>query len=313
MHELDMCRIGESLSDERDLFPISVLGTDGKVIISTLPSGKAPGADLFGDLHPLERVRFASDLEDLQWRRLFFRAKDGGFILHGGMCCSHGVILAVRALDVDSRAFVRAARDFGYEELRTVSGWCYNQKASSAASNAASAAEPILFMRELEGLFEDAQRASFLSERETERSLNGFTQLARVRAQVSYQISDTALLRDIDGRMIGAVALIASSLSNAAGGDGYIYITFRERAKRLWLEIEIPAAVKSKRPCAARKLELDKLSAMCSHMWGLKCKNFRAEDLGTSVKICYSPTVFDPTAEGLMQDARLKRRSWEGG
>lgn len=276
---------------------LSVLRSDGKVIISTLPSGPASGADLFRRLHPLERARIFSDPEALQGKRLLLPSASGGHLLYTGMCVSHGVIISAETEDIPACALLRGAQTCGFEPLklrRAPKARCQNEDMTAAANFAAS-------MIEIEQLFENASRIALTTEQAAEELICAFTRLSGVTARVCFDgICTPSLLQGVDGKTLGTAAIIASALA----GDGKeLSVIFRERSKRLWAEIGfcLPARGRT-------KAKLDELEGLCRGIEAFECKNFSISQDGTAVRLSYSPTVFDPTAEGLMQNNEIKRK-----
>lgn len=287
---------------------LSLLGADGRVIISTLPSGPAPGADLFRRLLPSEKENILSSSEPTQNKRLFLPAPNGAFLLYTGMCASHGVILAAKSRKIPSANLYGAAAGCGFEKTRLrcpprLSAEAVCGEDSTVAANFAAR------MIELEQLFEDADRLDLTSDKASV-FLDSLARLSGRTVRLSLEgVGDPSLLREIDGKALGIAFLTAISLTDEGG---MLSVTLRESSARLWAVFEIPCSPRFGRS----KTELDELERVCGGLEAFERKKFSIAHSDTSITLTFSPTVFDPTAEGLMQNHGLcqktERRGFRG-
>ena len=268
---------------------VSILDPDGKVIISTLPSEFASGADLLKALHPVLRRELATG-EGTDSDRYFFRTDDGAFILLTGLLKTHGVMLAVGSDSVKSEEFARIFAKYGFEAL-----------SGNACTHAVcpSAAEALRFALGLERLF-SKDGAPIITDRRAQKFFNGFSSVANVRAEIGQTVHRKALFDGVDYVALGLATLLVSALASSLGA-AEILVSLGETNDQRSVKAEFEVNVGANAPDA------QDIEALFSGILALKCKNLHVENKGSSLVFSLCPAVFDPDAQGLMQGPGVTR------
>lgn len=268
---------------------VSILDPDGKVIISTLPSEFASGADLLKALHPALRRELATG-EGTDSDRYFFRTDDGAFILLTGLLKTHGVMLAVGSDSVKSEEFAKISAKYGFEAL-----------SGNACTHAVcpSAAEALRFALGLELLF-SKDGAPIITDHRAQKFFNEFSSVANVRAEIGQTVRRKALFDGVDYVALGLATLLVSALASSLGA-AEILVSLGETNDQRSVKVEFEVNVGANAP-DARDTE-----ALFSGILALKCKNLHVENKGSSLVFSLCPAVFDPDAQGLMQGPGVTR------
>ena len=87
----------------------------------------------------------------------------------------------------------------------------------------------------------------------------------------------------------------------AARGCREISVSVKETDDRRSLKAELAVDLACSPPDAQA------IEALFGGVFGLKCKNFHAEYIGSTLVFSLCPAVFDPDAEGLMQGGGILR------
>ena len=269
---------------------VSILDPDGKVIISTLPSESASGADLLKALHPALRRELATG-EGTDSDRYFFRTDDGAFILLTGLLKTHGVMLAVGSDSVKSEEFARISAKYGFEAL--------SGNACTHAVERQLSTEALRFVLRLERLF-SKDGAPIITDRRAQKFFNGFSSVANVRAEIGQTVRRKALFDGVDYVALGLATLLVSALASSLGA-AEILVSLGETDDRHSVKAEFEVNVGANVPDA------QDTEALFSGILALKCKNLHVENKGSSLVFSLCPAVFDPDAQGLMQGPGVTR------
>ena len=270
---------------------VAVLDPDGRVIISTLPSEITSGADLFKELLPADRRMFATG-EGLNFDRYFFASENGEYILLTGLLETHGVVLAVVSDRPTSQSLGRSAARYGFEELASKS-------AAPPSEDGRAASENIIFALDLERRFSE-KRAPFTTKDSAASFFNSFSSLADVHARIERTVERRSLFEGVDYKTLGLATLLVCAFA-AARGCREISVSVKETDDRRSLKAELAVDLACSPPDAQA------IEALFGGVFGLKCKNFHAEYIGSTLVFSLCPAVFDPDAEGLMQGGGILR------
>ena len=268
---------------------VSILDPDGKVIISTLPSEFASGADLLKALHPALRRELAAG-EGTDSDRYFFCTDDSAFILLTSLLKTHGVMISVGSDSVKSEEFARISAKYGFEAL-----------SGNACTHAVcpSAAEALRFALGLERLF-SKDGAPIITDRRAQKFFNGFSSVANVRAEIGQMVRRKTLFDGVDYVALGLATLLVSALASSLGA-AEILVSLGETDDRRSVKAEFEVNVGANAPDA------QDIEVLFGGILALKCKNLHVENKGSSLVFSLCPAVFDPDAQGLMQGQGVTR------
>ena len=268
---------------------VSILDPDGKVIISTLPSDFASGADLLKALHPALRRELATG-ESTDSDRYFFRTDDGAFILITSLLKTHGIMLAVGSDSVKSEDSTRISAKYGFEALSS---------SPFVRAERPLAAEALRFALGLERLF-SKDGAPIITDRRAQKFFNGFSSVANVRAEIGQTVRRKALFEGVDYGALGLATLLVSALASSLGA-AEILVSLGETDDRRSVKTEFEVNVGANAP------DEQDTEALFGGILALKCKNLHVENKGSSLVFSLCPAVFDPDAQGLMQGPGVTR------
>ncbi len=283
-----------------DAYPVALLDTDGKVIISTLPSAFASGADLFAPLFPADRQRLALDVDELQTTRFLFSSREGGFFLLTASAGSHGIILAVRFDAVRSDKFKATASQYGFEELI-----CRDRAEDHSQNHSEQVSSALSFVLSLDRLFSGADGASLTSKRSAQNFLCRFSSLASVQITVEHHVGKKAPFEAVDCKALGLAALFAGALSASLFGRTQVSVSFFETADHHSVKVEF--SVKFDPKCTLDLPSAESLEELLGSILAFKCKNIHVRYADSSFIFSLCPAVFDPDAKGLMQGNGIQR------
>ena len=282
---------------------ILMLDLNGSPIISTLPSEYAAGADLFGALRPADRERLAIAPETLESDRFFFCSDKGAFILLTFLAASHGIVFAIQSGAVSTPAFKSIAAQYGFEELA-----CSSAPADSTPCDGAEVGSVIRLALELERCFSESGGAHLTSRRNAEKFFCEFSRFAGVRARVVHTARRCALFDAVDYRVLGLAALAVSAFARTVLGTDQMSVTIAETDDRHSAKVEFIIDSISDSLPGAQEIE-----SLFDSVFAFKCKNFCVLNRDSSLVFSLCPAIFDPNAEGLMQNNKISRLNHRKG
>ena len=272
--------------------PVAVVGTDGKVIISTLPRTFTAGADLFAVLLPADRERLALGGGQRLSGRFFFDSPEGGILLLTALADSCGVVLAVGAGTHFPQGFERRASEYSFERL------ALRSRTDHQESNGEQAASALSLALELERLFSQASRESLFTKRSAQQFLSDFASLAGVGLTVESTVLNEKPFETVDCKSAGLAALIFGAISSSFLGKAPVAVSFSETADRHSIKADFSVRVSENTNDLP---STEALEALLSEIFVFKCKNLLVRLADCELHLSFCPAIFDPDAKGLMQ------------
>lgn len=282
-------------------YPVALAGTDGKVIISTLPRVFAAGADLFAGLLPADRELFATGGSHTISNKFFFDSPEGGVLLLTSLADSCGAILAVVIGAPISDSFARAAKEYGFERL------ICRAATEDPVENRQQTVSALGFALRLDQLFSESDSSILATKRSAEEFLEKFTSPAGVGLTVERTVQNKKLFDTVDYKAIGLASLILCAISASFLGKAPVAVSFSETVDRHSIRAEFSVGVSPEN--ASDLPSAESLEALLSGILAFKCKNLHVQYVGCELRLSFCPEIFDPDAEGLMQGNGISRTS----